>query len=82
MNCDTKKSTIQRLRRIEGQVRGLQKMVEEDRPCAEIINQVASVEQALSGVSKVLLTSHLQHCAQHDPNAIDEVVQLITRHWR
>lgn len=82
MNVDTKKSTIQRLRRIEGQVRGLQKMVEEDRPCAEIINQVASVEQALAGVSKVLLTSHLQHCAKNDPTAVDDVVELITRHWR
>ncbi len=82
MDEKLKKSQLARLGRIEGQVRGLQKMVEEDRPCAEIINQVASVEQALSGVSKVLLTSHLQHCAQHDPNAVDEVVQLITRHWR
>jgi len=82
MNEQVHKSTLQRLRRIEGQVRGLQKMVEENRPCADIVTQVASVEQALSGVAKVLLTSHLHHCARTNPTAIDDVVQLISRHWR
>jgi DNA-binding FrmR family transcriptional regulator len=82
MNNETRSSTLTRLRRIEGQVRGLQRMVEEERPCAEIVNQVASVEQALSGVTKLLLTSHLRHCAAKNPQAVDDVVTLISKHWR
>lgn len=62
MQAETKKGLLQRLRRIEGQVRGLQKMVEEERYCAEILTQIASVEQALGAVSKVLLRNHLEHC--------------------
>ena len=52
-----------RLRRIEGQVRGLQKMVEEERYCADVLTQVASVQEALRGVGKTLLGNHLRHCA-------------------
>ncbi len=52
-----------RLRRIEGQVRGLQKMVDEDRYCADIIVQVASVQEALRGVARNLMRNHLHHCA-------------------
>ena len=52
-----------RLRRIEGQVRGLQKMVEEERYCADVLTQVASVQEALRGVGKALLGNHLRHCA-------------------
>ena len=52
-----------RLRRIEGQVRGLQKMVEDDRYCADIITQIASVQEALRGVARNLMRNHLHHCA-------------------
>ena len=55
--------TLKRLRRIEGQVRGLQKMVEEDRYCPDIITQIASVQEALRGVGRQLLRNHLKHCA-------------------
>ena len=51
-----------RLRRIEGQVRGLQKMVDEDRYCIEVLEQVASVKKALEGVAVVLFDDHLRHC--------------------
>jgi DNA-binding FrmR family transcriptional regulator len=58
------KTAIQhRLRRIEGQVRGLQKMVDEERYCADVMTQVASVQEALRGVSRSLLQNHLRHCA-------------------
>ena len=58
------KTAVQhRLRRIEGQVRGLQKMVEEERYCADVLTQVASVQEALRGVSRSLLQNHLRHCA-------------------
>ncbi|MBI4890961.1 MAG: metal-sensitive transcriptional regulator [Acidobacteria bacterium] len=82
MKPDTRQSALTRLRRIEGQVRGLQRMIEEDRSCPDIVNQVASVANALSAVTKLLLTSHLSHCARKDPHALDEAVGLITRHWK
>ena len=49
-----------RLRRIEGQVRGLQKMVEEERYCAEVLTQVSSVHEALRGVGRAMLHNHLR----------------------
>jgi CsoR family transcriptional regulator, copper-sensing transcriptional repressor len=52
-----------RLRRIEGQIRGLQKMVDEERYCADVLTQVSSVQEALRGVSRSLLHNHLKHCA-------------------
>src|SRR5689334_17694450 len=52
-----------RLRRIEGQVRGLQKMVEEERYCADILVQISSVQEALRSVGRELLRNHLKHCA-------------------
>lgn len=62
---DIKDANLKRLRRIEGQVRGLQKMVEDDRYCADILVQVSSVQEALRGVGQALLRNHLRHCA-HD----------------
>lgn len=58
-----KDRNLKRLRRIEGQVRGLQKMVEEDRYCADILTQIASVHEALRGVGRQLMRNHLKHCA-------------------
>jgi len=52
-----------RLRRIEGQIRGLEKMVAGDRYCADILIQIASVQQALRAVSQSLMRNHLRHCA-------------------
>jgi CsoR family transcriptional regulator, copper-sensing transcriptional repressor len=52
-----------RLRRIEGQVRGLQRMVEEERYCADIMTQIASVQEALRSVGRELMRNHLKHCA-------------------
>ena len=53
---------LQRLRRIEGQVRGLQKMVEDDKYCIDILTQVSAVTRALQSVSLGLLEDHLGHC--------------------
>ena len=51
-----------RLRRIEGQIRGLEKMVDEDRYCIDVLTQVGAVKAALDGVALVLLQDHTQHC--------------------
>ncbi|HWY42365.1 MAG TPA: metal-sensitive transcriptional regulator [Candidatus Sulfotelmatobacter sp.] len=58
-----KEANQKRLRRIEGQIRGLQKMVEEDRYCADVIVQIVSVQEALRGVARNLMKNHLHHCA-------------------
>ena len=58
-----KSSHLKRLRRIEGQVRGLQRMVEEDRYCADVMTQIASVHEALRSVGRELMRNHLKYCA-------------------
>jgi DNA-binding FrmR family transcriptional regulator len=60
---EIKRTVLNRLRRIEGQVRGLQRMVEEERYCAEVITQIASVQEALRGSARSVLQNHLKHCA-------------------
>jgi DNA-binding FrmR family transcriptional regulator len=62
VDLDGKARNITRLRRIEGQIRGLQKMVDEDRYCTDIMTQIASVHEALRGVSRELMRNHLRHC--------------------
>ena len=87
---DIKDRTTKRLRRIEGQVRGLQKMVEEERYCADILTQVSSVHEALRGVARELLRNHLKHCAATAIRAgdtqadamYDEIVDLVYKHGR
>ena len=63
VDAGLKEANQNRLRRIEGQVRGLQKMVEEDRYCADVITQIASVQEALRGVARNLMKNHMRHCA-------------------
>jgi DNA-binding FrmR family transcriptional regulator len=60
-----KASNLRRLRRIEGQVRGLQRMVDEDRYCADILTQISSTQEALRAVARALMRNHLAHCAAH-----------------
>jgi DNA-binding FrmR family transcriptional regulator len=86
-----KAANLRRLRRIEGQVRGLQKMIEEDRYCADVMTQIASVHEALRGVGRELMRNHLKHCATSairsgDDAAAeemyDELVELMYRSAR
>ena len=88
---ELKDANRKRLRRIEGQIRGLQKMVEGDRYCADIITQVASVQEALRGVARNLMKNHLHHCAakalrsgkKEEAQAMyDELLELIYTHLR
>jgi DNA-binding FrmR family transcriptional regulator len=83
-------ANLTRLRRIEGQVRGLQRMIEEDRYCADILTQVSSVQEALRSVGRELMRNHLKHCAGTALRAggaeadamSDELVSLFFRHVR
>ena len=84
---EIKRRNQQRLRRIEGQVRGLQKMVDDDRYCADILTQIASVHEALRAVGRELLRNHLKHCAtsaikqgpEEAERMYDELVDMIYR---
>jgi CsoR family transcriptional regulator, copper-sensing transcriptional repressor len=88
---DIKTANLKRLRRIEGQVRGLQKMIEEDRYCADILVQLASVHEALRAVGRGLMRNHLEHCATQAIRSKDsdraeamyeEIVDLFYKHAR
>ena len=87
---DIKARNVKRLRRIEGQVRGLQKMVDDDRYCADILMQISSVHEALRSVGRELMRNHLKHCAtaaiaagpDEAGEMYDELVELIYKHSR
>lgn len=88
MQSDTKKTCLARLNRIEGQVRGLIKMVEDDRYCIHVVDQVQAVIAALKRVEGEVLKDHISHCVEHairsgDKKAqrekVDELVQTLAR---
>ena len=86
VDADIRDANLKRLRRIEGQIRGLQKMVEQDRYCPDVITQIASVQEALRAVGRQLLRNHLKHCAttaikkgpEDADRTYDELLELIT----
>jgi DNA-binding FrmR family transcriptional regulator len=91
VDAGIKASNLKRLRRIEGQIRGLQRMVEEEYYCADILVQISSVQEALRGVGRELMRNHLQHCAaqaiakgsRQDAAAMyEELLDLMYRHAR
>ena len=59
---ERKGKVLRRLRRVEGQIRGLERMVEEDKYCIDILTQVSAASRALQGVALLLLEDHMQHC--------------------
>lgn len=90
VDADAKLRNGKRLRRIEGQVRGIQKMVESDRYCADILTQISSVHEALRAVGRELMRNHLKHCAstafrgtpEQAETMYDELVDLMYKHSR
>lgn len=85
-----KDANLARLQRIEGQVRGLSRMVEEDRYCVEVLTQIAAVHSALRAVGKELLRGHLKHCVtdavqaggKRAEDAYDELIELMYKNAR
>jgi DNA-binding FrmR family transcriptional regulator len=65
MGKHEKSSRLKSLNRIEGQVRGLARMVEEDRYCIDIVTQIAAVRAALKRVEQEVLKEHIAHCVEH-----------------
>ncbi|MBP2672072.1 MAG: hypothetical protein H6Q85_2138 [candidate division NC10 bacterium] len=89
MDAETKLQALGRLRRIVGQIQGVQRMVEEEKYCVDILLQISAVQGALEQVSKILMTRHIQTCVQDSLRAgsererskkIDELVRVFTRH--
>jgi DNA-binding FrmR family transcriptional regulator len=87
---EIKSATLRRLSRIAGQIRGLEKIVEQERYCADILLQISSVQEALRGTSRHLMRNHLKHCAtvaiKKGPESAeamyDELLDLVYRHSR
>lgn len=87
----TKKQAIVRLKRIEGQVRGVQRMVEEERYCSDVLVQISAIHESLRAVAQLMLRNHLEHCATDairstDPDRrarmYDELTDLFAKHVR
>ncbi len=85
---EEKKKILTRLRRIEGQTRGIQRMVEEDKYCVDIMTQIAGVQAALEQVSLLLMEKHLLHCVTEaiqegkGDEKIAEIMDVIKHHAR
>jgi CsoR family transcriptional regulator, copper-sensing transcriptional repressor len=88
IDATTKAKALGRLRRIEGQVKGLQRMIDADTYCVDILLQVAAVQGALEQVEKLLLGRHVETCvadalrsgSKHDrQRKIDELLEVVTR---
>jgi CsoR family transcriptional regulator, copper-sensing transcriptional repressor len=88
MKAQTAKNCLNRLRRVEGQIRGVAKMIEEDRYCIEVITQLQAVKSALLRIEEEILKDHVAHCvasalksgnANEQKNKIDELMAVITR---
>lgn len=82
---DKKKLTV-RLNRISGQINGINKMIQENRDCMDVLNQILSTQSALRGVWKQVVRGHLQHCVtdsikqnKHSDEIIDELVEHIEK---
>lgn len=78
-----KDAYIKRLRRIEGQVRGLQRMIDDDTYCIDVLTQVSAITKALQSVAVGLVGQHMKHCvanaATDDPEHLDEMVGEATK---
>ncbi|HEY7203681.1 MAG TPA: metal-sensitive transcriptional regulator [Methylomirabilota bacterium] len=88
MDTQAKAKTLGRLRRIEGQVQGIQRMVEEDKHCVDILLQLAAVQGAVEQVQKLLLGQHLESCvvdavrsgnARDRQKKLDELLDVLSR---
>jgi len=75
MQSDTKKQVRSRLSRIEGQVRGISRMVDEDRYCIDVITQVRAIRAALKRVEDEVLRDHVGHCVEHAISSGDKAEQ-------
>lgn len=83
VRTDQKDALLRRLKRIEGQVRGLQKMIEDERYCIDVLTQVAATTAALDGVALGVLEDHVRHCVREGGDEkVDELMAALSRFVR
>lgn len=91
MKADARKQVLARLRKVAGQVEGIQRMVEEDRYCVDVLHQIAAVEGALDRVGHLVLGSHVETCVvtalgtgkpQERKQKLDELMDVFSRFGR
>ena len=88
VNEETKKDASARLKRIEGQVRGIAKMVDNEKYCIDIINQITAAEKALNGVSKIIMKRHVESCVTEairkgqGQEKINELIETLYKYGR
>ncbi len=81
--CGDKKKLIARANRVEGQIRGIKRMIEEDAYCDDVLNQISSAKAALDGIAKVILETHLRNCVvsgiknNEENKVIDELIYTL-----
>jgi DNA-binding FrmR family transcriptional regulator len=75
MQTETKGAVLKRLHRIEGQVRGLARMVEADRYCIDVVTQISAVRAALRRAEEEILRDHVAHCVEHAIASSDKLYQ-------
>ena len=76
--CQEKKKILHRLRRLEGQVRGLQRMIDEERPCREVLTLLSGVRSALDSTADVILVNYLEKCQAEFSQGQGNVSELIS----
>lgn len=85
---ERRKALLTRLNRIEGQINGLKKMVNEDRECVEILTQITSTQQALRGVAKIMMRNYLEKCvtdairSDESEPIYDELMDVVFKYLR
>ncbi len=83
INEEVKKSSLTRLKKIEGQIRGIMKMVDQEKYCIDIINQITAAEKALDGVAKNIMKRHIESCVTdaiiqgEGQTKIDELIETV-----
>jgi CsoR family transcriptional regulator, copper-sensing transcriptional repressor len=91
VDAGVKQNMLVRLRRVEGQVRGVQKMVDQERYCPDVLTQMSAIHESLRSIERILMKNHLQHCAtealrsgdEHKAQqTYDELTDLFYRHAR
>lgn len=83
VRTDQKDALLKRLRRIEGQVRGLQKMLEDERYCIDVLTQISATTAALDGVALGVLEDHVRHCVREGGDEkVDELMAALARFVR
>ena len=86
INEQVKKTSLTRLKKIEGQIRGIMRMVDEEKYCIDIVNQITAAEKALDGVAKIIMKRHVESCVcdaikkGEGQNKIDELMDTVFKY--